>query len=157
MTRKSDTLIHSWVMGKGVATCWPSADYNSNQNGGGGRAVSLQPSLLVQGDMGMRKPHFLFAVYASAERCRPATMVGTEGKQPKSQHVVIFQITETKQLPFLRRIIWDMEETQILKSCRVENPEGKEKTPLNEFKLRGMVSLVKRIPKEKICLRGKRQ
>ena len=44
-------------------------------------------------------------------------------------------------------IIWDIEETQIPKS---ENSEKKEKTsPLNEFKLRGMVSFVKRIPKEK--------
>ena len=42
-----------------------------------------------------------------------------------------------------------MEETQIQKSCRAENPERKEKTsPLNEFKLRGMVSLVKRITKD---------
>ena len=51
-----------------------------------------------------------------------------------------------------------MEETQISKSCRAENPERKEKTsPLNKFKLRGMVNLVKRIPKEKTCQRGKRQ
>ena len=33
----------------------------------------------------------------------------------------------------------------------------KKNSPLNEFKLRGMVSLVKRIPKEKTCPRGKRQ
>ena len=31
VTRKYDILIHSWVMGKGGATCWPSADYSSNQ------------------------------------------------------------------------------------------------------------------------------
>ena len=51
-----------------------------------------------------------------------------------------------------------MEETQIPKSCRAENAERKEKAyPLNETALRGMVSLVKRIPKEKTCPRGKRQ
>ena len=32
------------------------------------KAVSLQPSLLVQGDMGMGEPHSLLAMYASAER-----------------------------------------------------------------------------------------
>ena len=51
-----------------------------------------------------------------------------------------------------------MEETQIPKSYCAENPERKEETsPLNEFKFRGMVSLVKWIPKEKTCPRGKRQ
>ena len=43
-------------------------------------------------------------------------------------------------------------------SCRTENAERKEKTyPLNEQALQWMVSLVKRIPKEKTCRRGKRQ
>ena len=39
-----------------------------------------------------------------------------------------------------------MEETQIPKSCHAENTERKEKktSPLNEFKLQGMVSLVKK-------------
>ena len=51
-----------------------------------------------------------------------------------------------------------MEETQIPKSSHTENTERKEiASPLTEFKLRGMVSLVKRIPKEKTCPRGKRQ
>ena len=51
-----------------------------------------------------------------------------------------------------------MEETQILKSCCTENTERKEETsPLNELGLRGMVNLVKRIPKEKTCPRGKRR
>ena len=52
-----------------------------------------------------------------------------------------------------------MEETQIPKLCRAGNTERKEKktSPLNELKLRGMVSLVKRIPKEKTCPQGKRQ
>ena len=67
-----------------------------------------------------------------------------------------------KQLSFVRwktkNIIWDMEETQIPKSCSAENTESEEKTsPLKELKLRGMVSLVKRIPKEKTCQQGKRQ
>ena len=43
-----------------------------------------------------------------------------------------------------------MEETQILKSCCTENTEREEKaSSLNEPVLRGMVNLVKRIPKEK--------
>ena len=51
-----------------------------------------------------------------------------------------------------------MEETQIPKSCHAENTERKEKaSPLNELRLLGMVSLVKRMPKEKPCPRGKRQ
>ena len=51
-----------------------------------------------------------------------------------------------------------MEETQIPKSCRAENTQRKEKaSPLNESELRSMASLVKRIPKEKTCPRGKRQ
>ena len=66
------------VMGKEGTTHWPSADYSSNQNSGSGKAVSLQPSLLAQGDMGMRKPHSLLAMYSSAERDRPATMIGAE-------------------------------------------------------------------------------
>ena len=45
-----------------------SADYSSKQNSGSGRAVSLQSSLLVQADMGMREPHSLLAMYASAEK-----------------------------------------------------------------------------------------
>ena len=45
-----------------------------------------------------------------------------------------------------------MEETQIPKSCRTENTDSKEKAShLNELTLRGMVSLIKRIPKEKTC------
>ena len=49
-----------------------------------------------------------------------------------------------------------MEETKIPKSCRAENTERKEEknSPLNEFKLRGMMSLVKRIRKEKTFPRG---
>ena len=66
-------------MGKRGATRWLSADYSSKQNSGSGRAISLQPSLLVQGDMGMRKPHSLIAMYASAERGKPVTMIGTVG------------------------------------------------------------------------------
>ena len=38
------------------------------QNSGSGSAVSLQPSLLVQADMGMGEPHSQLAMYASAER-----------------------------------------------------------------------------------------
>ena len=79
-TRKYDTLIHfpgCWgrrLLGKEVPVAdycgeQESADYSSKQNSRSGRAVSLQPSLLVQTDMGMRKPHSLLAMYASvAER-----------------------------------------------------------------------------------------
>ena len=65
------------VVGEGGAACWPSADYSgkqesadnsSKQNSGSGRAVSLQPSPLVQDDMGMREPHSLLAMYGSAEK-----------------------------------------------------------------------------------------
>ena len=50
-----------------------------------------------------------------------------------------------------------MEETQIPKSYYAVNTERKEKAyPFNELKLRGM-SLVKQIPKEKTCPRGKRR
>ena len=45
-----------------------------------------------------------------------------------------------------------MEETQIPKvmPCREHGEKEKNKTfPLNKLKLRGMISLVKRIPKEK--------
>ena len=69
------TLIHSRIVEEGVAARWPSAyfsgkqesaDYSNKQNSGSGRAVSLQPSLLAQADTGMRKPHSLLAMYASA-------------------------------------------------------------------------------------------
>ena len=83
VTRKYDTLIHSPGCGgrrcgsladystkqesADYSTKQESADYSSKQNSGSGRAISLQPSLLVQVDMGMRKPHSLLAMYASAE------------------------------------------------------------------------------------------
>ena len=66
------------VIGKGGATRWLLADYSSKQNSRSGKAVSLQPSLLVQADIGMRKPNSLLAMYASVERGKPATMIGTE-------------------------------------------------------------------------------
>ena len=40
---------------------------------------------------------------------------------------------------------------------RREHREKRKTSPLNEFKLRGMASLVKQIPKEKTCPRGKIQ
>ena len=64
-------------MGKGGAARWSTAnysgkqeseDYSSKQNSGSGRAVSPQPSLLGEADRGMRKPHFLLAMYVSAEK-----------------------------------------------------------------------------------------
>ena len=66
------------VMGKGGANHWPSADYSKKHNSGSWRAISLQISLLVQADMGMRKPHSLLAMYESVERGRPATMISAE-------------------------------------------------------------------------------
>ena len=68
VTRKYDTLIHSPSYGEGGATRRPLADYSSKQNSGSRRAVSLQPSLLVQADIGMGEPHSLLAMYASAEK-----------------------------------------------------------------------------------------
>ena len=46
-------------------------------------AVSLQPSLLLQGDMGMGEPHSLLAMCASVERGKPVTMMGTEEENAK--------------------------------------------------------------------------
>ena len=63
------------VMGEGSVTRRPvadysgkqeSADYSSKLNSWSGRAVSFQPSLLVQADLGMKKPHSLSAMYALA-------------------------------------------------------------------------------------------
>ena len=100
---------------------------------------------------------------------------------PKIQHMVIFQTTETRQLPFIRRRWKTHKQLPFFcrrmkshnfgyggnpnsKSCRAENTEKKENTsPLNEFKLRGMVNLVKRIPPQKRLVhedpitRGKRE
>ena len=48
------------VVWEGGAARRPSADYSSKQKSAVERkAVSLQPSLLVQADMGMRKTHSL--------------------------------------------------------------------------------------------------
>ena len=45
-----------------------SADYSSKQNNGKRCRLSLPPSRLLQGDMGMGEPHSLLAMYASAEK-----------------------------------------------------------------------------------------
>ena len=63
-------------MGKGGKTRWPLPIIVVSRIVER-EAVSLQPSLLVQGDMGMRKPYSLLAMYA--ERGRHATMIGSEG------------------------------------------------------------------------------
>ena len=80
MTRKYDTLIHSLgyeEMRYDALVSQPTiVGIRNNDNG---KAVSLQPSLLVQGDMGMVNPHCLLAMYASVERSRPVTMIGAEG------------------------------------------------------------------------------
>ena len=52
--------------------------------------------------MVMREPDSLLVMYTSAERGRPRPWLVQRNKQPKSQHVVIFQTTETNQLPFVR-------------------------------------------------------
>ena len=58
----------------------PSADYSGKQESAAEReTVSLQPSLFVQADKGIREPQSRLARYVSAERSRPATMIGTEG------------------------------------------------------------------------------
>ena len=183
VTRKYDTLINFWVVGESGAICrssadyrrkQESADYSSKQNCGKGKAVSLQPSLLEQADIGMKKPHSLLAMYASAvkQTCdhdwgRTLEKVDTwkffKLRKQSSCRLVVEGWRHMSSCRFFmeewRHIIWDMEETQIPKSRRAENPERKEKktSPMNEFKLRDMVSLVKQIPKEKTCPRGKRQ
>ena len=73
VTRKYDTLIHSpGCGGRRPAADYSgkqeSADYSSKQNSGSGRAVSIQPSLLIQSDMGMGELHSLLAMYASVEK-----------------------------------------------------------------------------------------
>ena len=65
-------------------------------------ALSLSPSLLLQGDMGMGKPHSLLAMHASATERQTCDHDWYRGKQPKRQHVVNFQTTETRQLPLIR-------------------------------------------------------
>ena len=51
-----------------------------------------------------------------------------------------------------------MEETQIPSHVAQRTLREKKKiSPLNEFKFRGMASLVKQTPNEKTCSRGKRQ
>ena len=105
----------------------------------------------------------------------------------EKEHVVYFQTMETKQLlfirqrvkthnelPFIRRrgkihkqlrlvrwktknFIWDTEETQIPNAAQWTLKEKKKLFLWMKLGLRGMVSLVKRIPKEKTCPRGKRQ
>ena len=62
------SYIHR-VMRKGGTTRWPSADYDCNQSSGSGKAVSLQPSLLMQGDMSMRK-HLSLSLYQLCMRQR---------------------------------------------------------------------------------------
>ena len=60
VTRKYDTLIHSPGYGGKEVRLTGLADYSSKQELVMEReAVSLQPSPLVQADMGMRKPHSL--------------------------------------------------------------------------------------------------
>ena len=90
---------------------------------------------------------------------------------PKNQHVVNFQTTETSLLPFIHQMVkthneWPFysSKDEDTRSCLlfVEKEDKiwdtKEKaSPLNEPSLRGIVSLVKRIHKEKTCPRGKRQ
>ena len=72
-----DTLIHSPGCGEGGVARRTADDYDSKQesaddsskqnNGKRGR-LSLPPSLLLQGDMGMEEPHSLLAMYVSAEK-----------------------------------------------------------------------------------------
>ena len=77
-------------MGKGGVTRWPSADYSSNQNRNADyssnqnrKLVSLQPSLLAQGNMGMRTLHSLLDMYPSEERGRPVTFISAEEQMTK--------------------------------------------------------------------------
>ena len=139
-----------------------SVDYSSKQNSGKSGHLSVQPSLLIQADMGMREPHSLLAMYASAverQTCDHDWYLGRNRQKANtwwifklwrlvSGHLFVKEWRHIMSCHFFvgewSNIIWDMEETQISKSCCTENTEKKEKdSPLNEPALRGMVSLVK--------------
>ena len=77
--RKYDTLIHSLGYGErryNVLGSQPTIV--GIRNSDSRKAVSLQPSLFVQGDIGMVEPHSLLTMCVSAERGRPATMISAE-------------------------------------------------------------------------------
>ena len=164
------------VVGEGFAACRPTIVASKNQQtivvsrivevGGSFLFNSLSLSTSWHGHK--RTSLSISHVCASGEvDLRPWLVL--RKKRPKSQHVVNFRTTETKQLPFIvegwrhisscllsvektKNIIWDMEETQIPKSCRAKNTERKEKKFSFEW-----IQTPKRIPKEKTCPRGKRQ
>ena len=63
--------------------------------------LSLLPSLLLQGEIGMEGPHSLLAMYVSAEM-QTLDHIWYRGRaRQKNQHVVNFQTTEDKLLPFI--------------------------------------------------------
>ena len=78
-------------MGEGVTV----GDYSNKHNNGKRGRFSLHPSLLIQGDMGMGRPHSLLNVYASAERQTCDYDGYWEGNR-QNHHVMNFQTTETK-------------------------------------------------------------
>ena len=101
MTRKYDTLIHFPGYGRRELrlsgrqrTIVVSKNYRIVEVG---EAVYPSSSLSLQGDMGMGEPHSLLAMYVSAEKQTfdHDGHWGRNRKKKKSQHVVIFQTTET--------------------------------------------------------------
>ena len=160
-----------------------SADNSSKQNNGSRERPSLlHPSLSLQAEIGMGGPHSLLAMYVSAEK-QTLDHIWYQGWARHKKHVN-FQTTEISQLPFIhhrvrhivscrlvitgwRRIrnwlcLWKNQEHTL----RYERNPNSKIMPCREKKkliiwmnsaLRGMVSLVKRIPKQKTCPRGKEQ
>ena len=118
--------------------------------------LSVPPSLSLQGDMGMGKPHSILAMYVSAEK-----QIGDhdwyQRRNRQDQHVVNFKTSEISYLPCSRQRMRTHNESpfihhavkthnelpfsrqrvksrhlgykkiQIPKWCHAENPEIKEK------------------------------
>ena len=94
VTRKYDTLIHSLGYGRRRCDSLSISDYSSKQNNSQRGRLFLQPSLLLQGDMGMGGLHSLFAMCASAEK-QICDYDWCQGRNGQNQHVLNFQTTET--------------------------------------------------------------
>ena len=153
-------------MGKRGTTLWPSADYSSNQNSSRKGRLSLQPSLYYR---------VIWACMCQ-RRSKPATMIGTEEETAKkaNTHVLYFQTTDTSYLPFSRQRVRTNNELLFLhRGVKTRNmgyernlnskmmprwePWERRKSFSFEWTgIRGMVSLVKRIPNEKTFPLGKR-
>ena len=96
VTRKYDTLIHLLSYGWGGATLGPSATVVVSRLMER-EAVSLPPPFLwLQGDIGVGEPHYLLAMYVSAEKQTFDHDWYRGRAHQKNQYVVNFQTTENK-------------------------------------------------------------